>query len=124
MLVGVVSAPHVCGPQAVRYRKEPESGRMRSALIYTGLGSETIRVETENSRGKLIVHSVRGSRSFEVPAVRGNPEGLCFGLDCRFASKFPPVPFATSLVYHLEVLSQTARHELSAQEERLILIRG
>ncbi|KAK2869799.1 hypothetical protein Q8A67_024191 [Cirrhinus molitorella] len=70
MLVRVVSAPHVCGPQAVRYRKEPESGRM------------------------------------------------------RFASKFPPVPFATSLVYHLEVLSQTARNELSAQEERLILIRG
>lgn len=28
-LVGVVSAPHVCGPQAVRYRMEQESGRMR-----------------------------------------------------------------------------------------------
>lgn len=70
MLVGVVSAaPHVCGPQAVRYRMEQESGRMRSALIYTGLGSETIRVEMENSRGKLIVHSLHGFRSFEVPAM-------------------------------------------------------
>lgn len=69
MLDGVVSTPHVCVPQAVRYRKEQESGRMRSALIYTGLGSETIRLETENSRGKLIVHSLHGFHSFEVPAM-------------------------------------------------------